>query len=106
MGLHRRWAAIAGLALAAIGSGPVLTVAAGTAQRPAAEPYAWKSVSFVGGGFVTGMVFHPTAKDVRYCRTDIGGAYRWNGGGRRAVRPVRCGCGVRRWRARGSGIVR
>ena len=43
-----------------------------------AVPYAWKSVQMVGGGFVDGIVFHPNAKGVRYCRTDMGGAYRWN----------------------------
>jgi photosystem II stability/assembly factor-like uncharacterized protein len=52
-------------------------------NRPAAEPYTWKSVQIVGGGFVDGIVFHPTAKGVRYARTDMGSAYRWNGQARR-----------------------
>ena len=32
----------------------------------------------VGGGFVDGIVFHPSARGVCYCRTDMGGAYRRN----------------------------
>jgi photosystem II stability/assembly factor-like uncharacterized protein len=48
------------------------------ANGPTAQPYTWKSVQIVGGGFVDGIVFHPTAKGVRYARTDMGGAYRWN----------------------------
>lgn len=40
--------------------------------------YKWENVQIVGGGFVTGIVFHPTEPNVRYCRTDMGGAYRWN----------------------------
>jgi len=47
-------------------------------QKPASSPYTWKSVQMVGGGFVDGIVFHPTAKGVCYCRTDMGGAYRRN----------------------------
>jgi photosystem II stability/assembly factor-like uncharacterized protein len=45
---------------------------------PKIEPYHWKSVQIVGAGFVDGVVFHPTAKGVRFARTDIGGAYRWD----------------------------
>lgn len=48
------------------------------AQAPRQQPYAWKSVQIVGGGFVDGIIFHPTAPGVRYARTDMGGAYRWD----------------------------
>ena len=47
-------------------------------KKPATAAYTWKSVQMVGGGFVDGIIFHPTAKGVRYARTDMGGAYRWN----------------------------
>jgi hypothetical protein len=45
------------------------------------QPYNWKNVVIKGGGFVTGLITHPNAPGVVYARTDIGGAYRWNGAG-------------------------
>lgn len=43
-------------------------------------PYQWSSVPIVGGGFVDGIICHPKVPDIRYCRTDMGGAYKWNPG--------------------------
>ncbi len=42
------------------------------------EDYNWQHVPIGGGGYITGMQIHPTNAEVRYYRTDIGGAYKWD----------------------------
>lgn len=47
-------------------------------QQLVAEPYVWQNVGISGGGFVTGVIMHPTQPNLMYARTDVGGAYRWD----------------------------
>lgn len=47
--------------------------------------YEWRNATIGGTGFVTGIIFHPTAPGVAYARTDIGGAYRWDPAAKRWV---------------------
>ena len=56
----------------------LLCAAAASAQTPQQAAYSWKNVQIVGAGFVDGVIFHPTARGIRYARTDMGGAYRWD----------------------------
>lgn len=64
----------------------ILTCGTVSAAGPVkSEPYNWKNAQIVGGGFCDGIIFHPTAKDVRYARTDMGGAYRWDASAQRWV---------------------
>ncbi|KAI0026021.1 family 74 glycoside hydrolase [Xylariomycetidae sp. FL0641] len=49
------------------------------AAAPALAAFDWQNAKIGGGGgFVPGIVFHPTTPGVVYARTDIGGLYRMN----------------------------
>ncbi|MER5471915.1 cellulose binding domain-containing protein [Streptomyces sp. NPDC002685] len=70
------------LALAAgllAGTRPALAANSPEAAVPAvaADTYTWKNARVDGGGFVPGIVFNRSEKNLAYARTDIGGAYRW-----------------------------
>jgi len=57
---------------------PLFTLFAQAQDHPPVEAYHWQNVQIVGGGFVDGIIFHPTEAGVCYYRTDMGGAYRRN----------------------------
>jgi hypothetical protein len=50
--------------------------------------YRWKPVRIGGGGWVVGMVVHPLDGTIRYARTDVGSAYRWDETGQQWI-PMR-----------------
>jgi hypothetical protein len=41
------------------------------------ETYEYRNLPIPGGGYVTGFIFHEKQPGILYCRTDIGGVYRY-----------------------------
>jgi xyloglucan-specific exo-beta-1,4-glucanase len=62
--------------LAATAAVALATATPALAAPPTVQPYSWNTVEVLGGGFVSGVVYHPSEKGLVYIRTDIGGAYR------------------------------
>src|SRR5271165_1516741 len=73
MGVDLRTMLLGGL-IAAASLAPALA-----SDTLSTEPYVWKNVAIGGGGYVTGIICNPTQPGLIYLRTDIGGAYRWDG---------------------------
>ncbi|MFE4702565.1 cellulose binding domain-containing protein [Streptomyces sp. NPDC056738] len=68
---------LAGTPPALAANTPTTTAASTSTAKVAADTYTWKNARVDGGGFVPGIVFNRSEKNLAYARTDIGGAYRW-----------------------------
>ncbi|MGW0500699.1 cellulose binding domain-containing protein [Streptomyces sp. NPDC003007] len=69
--------AVLALAAGLLSGAPAALAADPPSPRMAADTYTWKNARIDGGGFVPGIVFNRSEKNLAYARTDIGGAYRW-----------------------------
>lgn len=45
-------------------------------RPPLGAAYTWRPVRIVAGGYIPGLIAHPTQPGLIYARTDIGGVYR------------------------------
>ncbi|MFF3418668.1 cellulose binding domain-containing protein [Streptomyces sp. NPDC002698] len=68
---------LAGTPPALAANTPTTNAASTPTTTVAADTYTWKNARIDGGGFVPGIVFNRSEKNLAYARTDIGGAYRW-----------------------------
>ncbi len=56
----------------------ILALALWMALSSRASAQTFGNVTMGGGGYVTGIITCPTQTNLIYCKTDVGGAYRWD----------------------------
>ncbi len=59
-------------------SGLAISTTARQAPADATRSYVWRPVRIGAGGWVVGFVAHQAAASVKFARTDVGNAYRWD----------------------------
>jgi hypothetical protein len=64
--------------LLTLGWAAVLVTGSVTGVRAAAQPYIWKNVTVMAGGFIPGIIFNLKQPGLVYCRSDIGSSYKWD----------------------------
>jgi photosystem II stability/assembly factor-like uncharacterized protein len=56
----------------------IISASAQAGSTETQQPYHWRNVAVIAGGFVDGLIFSPVRDGLVFARTDIGGAYRWD----------------------------
>lgn len=75
----KSWVVVAALLLMSCG-GAVDSNGSRTPADSVAPATGWANVKMGGGGYVPGVIYHPTVANLRYARTDMAGVYRWDNG--------------------------
>ena len=70
------WRALRPAAFALLGGVLLQNSPAETADNSGS--YTWRNVKILAGGFIPGIEFSLKESGLAYCRTDMGGAYRWD----------------------------
>ena len=77
---------------AGLSAGLMPVAALGQTTNATSQPYVWKNVKVVAGGFIPGIVFNTKQPGLVYCRTDIGSSYKWDNAAKRWI-PLTDWCG-------------